>query len=91
VDVDPGRLAFRAPFAAAVLVLADQLLLLRVNRHDRLTRPDMGGGPGVYVRELGVPVGMLRTFDRLRVAPQREPLGVQQIPDGLRVRLAHRK
>src|SRR3954447_10822294 len=78
VHPDRLRMAFRAKLAAAVLAVANQLLLLRVDRDHRLA----GGLERLHRRidglELRVAVGMLGALTGLAVALQAEPeLGQQ--------------
>src|SRR5690349_7470115 len=65
----PHRLgpALRAQFAAGVLEVADQLLLLGVHRDGRLARRDRRLHRCVDVGELGVAVGMVRPLPGLAV------------------------
>src|SRR6202166_355731 len=67
VGVDLDRPTLRAIVAAAVLGLAEQFLLLRVDRYHRLIlrlkRPDFG----VDIFELGVAIGMFAAFLGLAV------------------------
>src|SRR5204863_2624930 len=54
--------ALRAQLAAGVLEVADQLLLLGINRDGRFARGDRRLHRGVDGGELGVAVGMVRPF-----------------------------
>src|SRR5215208_4993587 len=65
VDVHQLGLALRLPLASSVLEVADQLLLLRVDRDDGNTSLDAALRLGVDVLELSVPIGMLGAFDGL--------------------------
>jgi hypothetical protein len=67
VDVDTARVAGRAPGPALVGVLADQLLLFRVDADDRLASGQAGGDLVVDVAELRVAVGVLGAFGGLGV------------------------
>ena len=84
VGADPGWLALRPPLPAAVFELADQFLLLGVHADHgvpgRLVLADLPAD----VTELRVPVRVLLSLDGLGVALQAEPLGPQQIADGVR-------
>ena len=71
----PGR----APLAAAVLVLADQFLLLGVHADHRLPGGQVRADLLVEVAELGVAVGVLAALDGLGVGLQAEALLVQQV------------
>src|SRR5207253_8749400 len=61
------RIAFRAIVAATILVVADQLFLLGVDRDDRLPRGLCRNRLGVDVFELRIAVGMLRALVGLAV------------------------
>ena len=76
-----GGLAPGAPLAAAVLELADQLLLLGVDRDRRLTRRDRRRHALVDVPELGVAIGVLRALQRLAVGLQAVAQRTQQRGD----------
>ena len=78
VDVHPLGLAFGCPLGTAVGVVADQLLLLGVDRDHRLAVVDEGGGHVVEVVELGVAVGVLATLGHLGVGLERVAEAVQQ-------------
>ena len=62
VGVDLDRPTLRAIVAAAVLELAEQFLLLRVDRYHRLTFGLKLLDLGVDIFELGVAVGMFAAF-----------------------------
>ena len=81
----PGRrrLALGPPLAARVLELADQLLLLGVHADHRIGGVLVGLDLLVDVPELRVPVRVPLALDRLGVALQAEPLGPQQVTDGV--------
>ena len=75
----PNRLGL--PWGAApagILEVPDQLLLLGVDRDGRLTGSLERRHVGVDVLELGVAVGVARTFARLAVGLQTEAQAVQQ-------------
>ena len=73
------RVALRPPFAARVLEVADQLLLLGVDRDHRLLLPQRRRHAGIDVSELRIPVRMLAAFARLAVGLQAELLLRQQL------------
>jgi len=75
------RLALRAPFAPAVLEIADQLLLLGVDRDRRLARRKRRLHLRVDVAELGVAVGMACPFAGLAVGLQAVAERAQRGPD----------
>ena len=75
------------PFAAGVLELPDQLLLLGVHADHRVAGVLVGPGLLVDVPELRVPVRVLLALDGLGVALQAEPLLVQQVTDRVRADL----
>src|SRR3954452_10758725 len=78
VHPDRLRMAFRAKLAAAVLAVANQLLLLRVDRDHRLAGGLERLHRRIAVLELRVAVGMLGALTGLAVALQAEPeLGQQ--------------
>src|SRR5215468_3029530 len=74
VALDPGRLAGRPPFPAAVVVVADQLLLLGVHADHRLPSIPVLPDLLIEVAELRIPVRDLVTLDGLGVALQAEAL-----------------
>jgi hypothetical protein len=74
MGVDPHRLALRLPLPAAVLVRADQLLLLRVHADHRVPGRLVVLGLLVEVAELCVPVGVLLALEGLGVGLQAEAL-----------------
>jgi hypothetical protein len=70
--VDPYRLGFTlgAPLPATISELTDQLFLLGINRHDRLSLPLESLHPPVDMLKLGVAVRVLAAFNRLAVGLQ---------------------
>ena len=72
VHLHAPRIALGTIVASAVLVVADQLLLLGVDGDDRLARRLRREHLGVDVLELGVAVGMPGAFVRLAVGLARE-------------------
>ena len=72
MDVDAPWLAFWTIISAAVLEVADQFLLLRVHRDDRLLPDLRGDNFRVDVFELGIAVGMVRSFIGLAIGLARE-------------------
>jgi hypothetical protein len=70
VDADLLRLAFRTPFAAAVLEIPDQLLLLGVDRDDRLPSSLKPYCLGADELELGIAIGILIAFASLTIGLQ---------------------
>ena len=84
VDLNPSRVPARAPAAALVGVLADQLLLLRIEADHRLAVGHSGADLVVDIAELGVSVGVLAALDGLGVALQAVPQRpAQQPPDAV--------
>ena len=83
VHVDRLGLPGRAPFPAAVLVVADELFLLGVHADHRLPALLVRTDLGVEVGELGVPVRVPAALDLFGVCCQAEPVGAQQLADGL--------
>ena len=73
VYVHAPRVAFRAIIGSAVLEVADQLLLLRVDGDDGLLLGLRRNDFRVDVFELGIAVGMFRAFIRLAIGLAREP------------------
>jgi hypothetical protein len=67
VYVHPLGIAFRAIIGSAILEVADQFLLLRVDGDDRLMLSLRRNGFRVDVFELGIAVGMMRAFIRLAI------------------------
>src|SRR5450631_396922 len=67
VHLHAPRIAFRAVVGATILVVADQLFLLGIDRDDRLPRGLCGDYLGVDVLELRIAVGMLRALVGLAV------------------------
>jgi len=84
IDVGLHRLTGRPVLFAAVLVVADELLLLPVDTDHWLSGGDVLLGRSVDMGELGIPVGMSSTLDRLGVALQAEVLLPQQRRHGRR-------
>ena len=87
MHVDAGRLTLRAIVGAGVLVVADELLLLGVDRDDGLASGLRRNDFGVDVLELRVTleaclrhdaVGMVRAFVRLAVHLAREAEHVRE-------------
>jgi hypothetical protein len=78
VHLHAPRIAFRTIVGAAVLVVADQLLLLGVDRDDGLARGLRRDRLGVDVLELGVAVRMPRALVGLAVRLPAEPQPRQQ-------------
>src|ERR1035438_1433123 len=70
VGVDLHRLTAAGELTAAVLVVADQLLLLRIYRQNGLIRGERGAGHGCDVLKLRVAVGMIGALPRLAVGLQ---------------------
>jgi hypothetical protein len=68
VNVDELRRVVGLPLDAAVLEIADQLLLLRVDRDEWCATLDSVRSLAVDVLELRVAVGMLLALDCLRRA-----------------------
>src|SRR5208283_5536316 len=67
VHIDVDRNAVRLIIAAGVLVVADQFLLLGVDRNDRLAGGLMRFDLRVDVLELRVPIGMASAFLALAI------------------------
>ena len=78
VHVNPLRAALRPPLGAAVGEVADLLLLLGVDRDDRLAGVQELARLPRDVAELGVPVRVLPALGDLGVALQAVALGLQQ-------------
>ena len=76
--------SFGPPLAPAVLEVPNQFLLLGVNADHRVMGVAVLAGLTVDVPELGVPVRMLVTLDRLDVALKAEVLLLQQLFDRVR-------
>ena len=68
----PLGLALGAQFAAAVLEIANQFLLLGVDRDGRLAGRLKAAHLGVDVFELGIAIGVAGPFARLAVGLKRE-------------------
>ena len=77
------RLALGPPRAAAVLEVADQLLLLGVHRDHRLARGQERFRRRVDVGELGVAIGVAAALARLAVALQAVAQVAQRLRDPL--------
>src|SRR5271165_6300607 len=73
VHVHAPRIAFRTIVGSAVLEVAEQLLLLRIDGDDGLLAGLRRNDFRVDVFELGVAVGMVRAFIRLAIGLAREP------------------
>ncbi len=72
MHLDAFWAAFRAIVGAAVLIIADQFLLLGIDRDDGLPRSLCRNDFRVDVLELGIPIGVLRAFVRLAIGLPRE-------------------
>jgi hypothetical protein len=70
VHSDALRKPSRTPLSAQILEVADEFLLLGIDRDHWLTSPLMGLDSAVDVFELGVPVWMRETFFVLAVSLQ---------------------
>ena len=75
------RIALSAPFAAGVLEIADQFLLLRVDRYGRLVLGHRRLDRVVDDPELRVAVGIVGAFAGLAIGLQAELLLLQQLAD----------
>jgi hypothetical protein len=84
VGVDLQRLALGLPLAPCVLELTHKLLLLRVDRNDRLRSLLEALDSCVDVLELRVAVGMVRPFLRLAIALKAVAGRVEQTADSSR-------
>ena len=73
----PAGCHSRPPLA----VLADQLLLLRIHRDDRLPGGDVASAGRVDVAELGVAIGMLLAFESLGGGLQAVAQMMEHLPD----------
>ena len=82
VDAHLLEVALGPPLAARVLEVADQLLLLRVDRNDRAPLGQRLFRRLVDDGELGVPVGVVGAFLGLAVGVQAEPLRLQKLAHG---------
>ena len=80
VDLHALRIALGTIIRAAVLVVADQLLLLRIDRNDRLSGGLALDHMGVDVLELSVAIRMFRTLVGLAVGLPTEAERRQQPP-----------
>ena len=79
IDEQVRSLAERVGIGIAdVLLTADQLFLLRVDRNDRLRRAQGRLGLAVDVFELGIAVWMAGTLQRLAVALQAVPVSLSK-------------
>ncbi len=87
MHTDAPRRALRLPLRPAVLVVADELLLLAVDGDHRLVRRQALRSAVVDVAELGVAVGMLGTVGDLGVGLQAVAEVVEQLPDKVRPHL----
>ena len=79
VALDVQRLLGRQPLLTLVFVVAEDLLLLRVNRDDRQALAQILLDLSADVPELRIPVGMIRPLLSLAVALQAVVLIVQQL------------
>lgn len=79
VDVHQLRITLRLPLTSAVLEVANQLLLLRVDGDHRYAAIDAVLRLGVDVLELRVPIRMLRALDRLVRRLKAVPVIAQQL------------
>jgi len=84
VHVDRLGPALATPFPAVVLEIADQFLLLGVDRHHWLTRRQELQGLRVDVLELRVAIDVLAAFPRLAVGLQTVAQVMQQLADNRR-------
>ncbi len=73
VHVHAPWIAFRTIIGSAILEVADQLLLLRIDGDDGLLSCLRGNDLRVDIFELGISVGMFRAFIRLAIGLAREP------------------
>src|SRR5512143_2221841 len=78
---DVFRLALRVPLPTAILEIANQFLLFRIHRDDRLLRRQCRRYTPVDVGELCIPIRMAITLAGLAVALQAELLLLQQFAD----------
>jgi hypothetical protein len=74
VPLNLDRLSGRLPLAPHSLVIADQFLLLAIDRNRRLARGERRPDRLVDVRKLPVAIGMLGSLTRLLVGLQAKPL-----------------
>ena len=81
MHVDRQRVALGAQLTPAVLELADELLLLGVDRDDRLSGLQTRLDDCVEIAELSVAVGVLGALLGLGVGLQAEAQAAQQIAD----------
>jgi len=88
VHPNPFRIAGPAQLATAILEIADQLFLLRVDRDRRFARGNRRLYLCIDVRELCIAVGMVGSFSRLAVGLTAVVQLAQQAPHEL---LAHGK
>src|SRR5262249_44983003 len=82
MDLDRLRLPLRLPLRTDVLELADQLLLLGVDRYDRLTAVLVSDHLPVDVLELSIAVRMRRAFLGLAISLPTIAGPLQQAVDG---------
>src|SRR5208337_3551040 len=75
-----GR-ALRAPFAPIVLEVADELLLLGVDRDHRLVGGERGAHLFIEVRKLRVSILVIRALARLAVGLQAVAQLLKDLPD----------
>jgi hypothetical protein len=75
------RVALRPPFPAAVLEIADQFLLLGINRDDRLLGFERGLRQSIDVSKLRIPIRMAIALSGLAVGLQAEMQRLQQLAD----------
>ena len=81
VDLHLLGLPLGVPLATAGAELADQFLLLGIDRHHRLSLSLKRLGPPVDVLELGIPVRVALAFERLAVGLETIVQGVEQPVD----------
>jgi hypothetical protein len=83
VHVDLDRLAGRPPLDPTTCVVADQFLLLGIDRDDRLAGGQVLAGLLIEVPKLRVPIRMLGALEGLAGALQPIPLLLEQPADGV--------
>src|SRR5919199_2866398 len=76
-------LAFGLPLAPPILEVADELLLLGIDRDDRVTLGQEGGTGGSNVGELRISVGMVTAFAGLAIGLQAIASRLQELSDQL--------
>ena len=81
VHPDLFRIARRTIFTPTVLEVADQFLLLRIDRDHRLALGQRSAHRRIDVVELRVPIRMAVALQRLTIALQAEAHAVQQFAD----------